>query len=77
MKAERTDLGAHTHQFLASFQLWKSDLLFLQLLLGKALAKAKAPPRPIDWEKVKEREEAFDRGETKLFSPSSQEAEAI
>jgi hypothetical protein len=37
-------------------------------LLAEALSRATAPPRAVDWDRVRAAEEAYARGETKPFS---------
>lgn len=46
--------------------LERERLSFQQFLI-KAIEKAKAPRRPIDWDKVARNEAAYERGETKPF----------
>jgi hypothetical protein len=52
-------------EFLSELRALGGDVADLQHLLGEALSKAKAPLRPIDWDRVREAEAAYARGETK------------
>jgi hypothetical protein len=46
----------------------EQDTRALRDLLAEALARAAAPARPVDWERVRAAEEAYARGETKPFT---------
>jgi hypothetical protein len=72
-KAQATTLPAPAQQFLADYQELACDLASLRQFLADALAKAKIPPRAIDWKHVGEVEEAHARGEF-LRSSSSRTA---
>ena len=54
-------------EMISRFEDLDSDLTSLRQFLLEALEKAKKPARPIDWQRVREAEEAYARGETKPF----------
>jgi hypothetical protein len=65
-------LNSHTvatpmRDFLLEAQALVREAADLHRFLSTALAKAKAPPRPMDLNRVREAEEAYARGETKPF----------
>jgi hypothetical protein len=54
-------------EFVSESQALAHEATDLHSFLEEALAKAKAPPRPIDWNRVQAAEAASARGETKPF----------
>jgi hypothetical protein len=58
-------------QFVANYHDLVDEILRLHRFLADAVALAKKPRRPIDWERVHQAEEAYERGETKPFQRSS------
>jgi hypothetical protein len=60
-------LGAGMKDFLSEAQALVREVADLHSFLSEVLAKAKALPRPMDWDRVQEAEEAYARGETKPF----------
>ncbi len=60
-------LPARGDELISRYQDLDTDLASLRQFLLDALEKAKKPLRPIDWQRVREVEEAFARGETKPF----------
>ena len=63
-------LPALAEELLANYQDLAADIANLRQFLGEALSSAKAPARPIDWNRVHAAEAAFDGGETKPFQRS-------
>jgi hypothetical protein len=66
-KVKRSRLPALGEQLIYRFGDLDSDLANLRQFLLEAVAMAKKPSRPIDWQHVREVEEAYARGETKPF----------
>jgi hypothetical protein len=62
---------AHAKELGSHFQALAADIANHRQFFATAVAKAKAPPRPIDWQRVQEAEAAYARGETKPFQQSS------
>jgi hypothetical protein len=60
-------LDPRMQNFLSESQALVREAADLQSFLSEALAKAKVPPRPMDWNRVQEAEGAYARGETKPF----------
>jgi hypothetical protein len=58
-------------ELLSGYEDLAADLAKLRQFLVEAVAKAKAPPRPLDWERVRQAEAAYGRGETKPFDKGS------
>ncbi|HEV3256510.1 MAG TPA: hypothetical protein VG013_06510 [Gemmataceae bacterium] len=61
------DLTPPMTEFLSEAQALVREAGDLHGLLAEALVKAKAPPHPIDWDRARDAEAAFTRGETKPF----------
>jgi hypothetical protein len=53
---------------LAEARALDRDYRFIRDFIVEALRMASLPPGPVDWERVKEAEEAYARGETKEFT---------
>jgi hypothetical protein len=49
-------------------RLLEQEMRSYRDLLAEALSRAKAAPRSLDWERVRDAEEAYARGETRRFS---------
>jgi hypothetical protein len=62
---------AMANAFIANYQALGQEIESLRQMLVEALAKAKAIPRPIDWQRVQEVEAAYQQGATKPFQRSS------
>lgn len=60
-------LPARGKELISRYEDLDTDLASLRQFLLEALEKAKKPLRPIDWQRVREVEEAYVRGETKPF----------
>lgn len=60
-------LPALGEELISRYEDLNTDLANLRQFLLQALEKAKKPLRPIDWQRVREVEEAYARGETKPF----------
>jgi hypothetical protein len=60
-------LPALGEELISRYEDLNTDLVNLRQFLLEALEKAKNPLRPIDWQHVREVEEAYARGETKPF----------
>jgi hypothetical protein len=58
-----------SQSLVAELRLLETENQAFRDLLADALARASAPVRPVDWERVRAAEEAHGRGETKPFSP--------
>ncbi len=65
------DVSPLTGNFLSEAQALSREAADLHRFLSAALAKANIPPRPIDWQRVKDAEEAYSRGETKPFQKAA------
>jgi hypothetical protein len=52
-------------ELISRYEDLDTDLVSLQQFLREALAKAQKPSRSIDWQRVREAEEAYVHGETK------------
>jgi len=61
------DLSPPMMEFLSEAKALVREADALQRFLVEALAKAKVPPRPIDWNRAKDAEAAYTRGETTPF----------
>ena len=66
-KLKGSRLPSRGEVLIARYEDLDTDLASLRQLLQEALEKARKPLRPIDWQRVREVEEAYDRGETKPF----------
>jgi hypothetical protein len=69
-KARTSQLSPAAEQFVSSYRASMDEMRSLHQFLVEALAKAKLPARPIDWNRVQEAEAAFARGETKPLQRS-------
>jgi hypothetical protein len=69
--ARNSPLPPEGEEFVANYRALLDEVLSLHQFLADAVAKAKAPRRSIDWQRVHEVEAAYARGETKPFQPSS------
>ncbi len=69
-RARTSPLPPPAEQFVSGYRALLDDMISLHQFLAEAVAKAKLPVRPIDWNRVKEAEDAYARGETKLFQRS-------
>jgi hypothetical protein len=65
--AQDRQLSQAAGQFLADYQELGRAMADLRGLLVEALAKAGAPTRPVDWDRIRAAEAAHARGETKPF----------
>lgn len=63
-KSYSPSLGA---ELISRYENMAADLANFRKFLVEALARAKKPLRPIDWQRVREVEEAYARGATKPF----------
>jgi hypothetical protein len=70
-QAKTRVLPEQTREFLSDFQGMGQDLANFQQFLVHVLDMARAPRRSIDWQRVKEAEAAYARGETKPFERAS------
>ena len=61
----------HAKELASHFQALATDIASHREFLALAVAKAKAPAHPIDWQRVQQVESAYQRGEAKLFQRSS------
>lgn len=59
---------AASRSLAAELHLLEQAIQVFRDLLAEALSRASAPPRPVDWDRVRAAEEAHARGETKPFS---------
>jgi hypothetical protein len=62
---KRSRLPARGEELISLCEQLNTDLASLRQFLVEALEKATKPSRPIDWQHVREVEEAYARGETK------------
>jgi hypothetical protein len=69
-KVRTGPLSSPVEEFLSSFRALMDEMLRLHQVLSQAVAKAKMPLRPVDWNRVREADEAYARGETKPFQRS-------
>jgi flavin-binding protein dodecin len=60
-------LPVRGEELISRYQNLNAVLANLRQFLLEALSRAKNPLRPIDWQRVREVEEAYARGETKPF----------
>jgi hypothetical protein len=70
-KARMSPLSPSVELFISNYGALMDDMLSLRQFLAEAVAKAKQPVRPIDWNRVQEAEAAYARGETKPFQRSA------
>jgi hypothetical protein len=70
-KARTSQLPPPADQLVSRYRALMDDMISLHQFLAEAVAKAKLPARPMDWNRVQEAEAAFARGETKPFQRSS------
>jgi hypothetical protein len=70
-KARTSTLPPPAEQFVSSYRALMDDMLGLHQVLAEAVAKAKLPPRPVDWKRVQDAEAAYARNETKPFERSA------
>jgi hypothetical protein len=70
-KARTRPLPPPAEQFISSYRDLMDDLLGLHQFLAEAVAKAKLPARPVDWNRAQEAAAAYARGETKPFQRSA------
>lgn len=66
-KLKGSRLPARGEELISRYEELDTDLARLRQFLLEALEKAKKPLRLIDWQHVREVEEAYARGETKPF----------
>ncbi|MHB1423556.1 MAG: hypothetical protein ACYC3I_10250 [Gemmataceae bacterium] len=66
-KLKGSRLPARGEELISRYEDLDTDLASLRQFLLEALEKAKKPLRPIDWQRVRDVEEAYARGETKPF----------
>jgi hypothetical protein len=64
-KVKGSRLPALGGELISRYEDLDTDLTSLRQFLLEAIAEAKKPSRPIDWQHVREVEEAYPRGETK------------
>jgi hypothetical protein len=69
-KARTTPLPPTPEQLISNYRALMDDMLSLHQFLAAAVAKAKLPMRPVDWNRVQEVKAAYARGETKPFQRS-------
>ncbi len=70
-KARTSSLLPPVQQFVSSYRALLDDMVSLHQFLAEAVAKAKLPVRPVDWNRVQEAKAAYASGETKPFQRSS------
>jgi hypothetical protein len=70
-KARTSPLPAPAELFVSNYRELMDAMLRLRQLLAEAVDKAKRPTGPIDWQRVRDTEAAYTRGETKPFQRSS------
>lgn len=59
---------AEFESMAAEFRRLEQETQAFRDFLAEAIAQASKPPRPIDWDRVRQAEQAYARGETKPFS---------
>jgi hypothetical protein len=65
-------LPALGEELISRYEDLNTDLARLRQFLQEALEKAKKPSRSLDWQRVREVEEAYARGETKPFRKTAE-----
>lgn len=66
-KVRGTRLPVLGGELISRYEDLDADLASLRQFLLEAIAEAKKPSCPVDWQRVREAEEAYARGETKTF----------
>ena len=66
-KMKTSRLPAFGEEMISRYEDLDTDLASLRQFLLQAIAEARKPSTPIDWERVRETEEAYACGETKPF----------
>jgi hypothetical protein len=69
-KLRSKPLSLPFQEFVASYRSLIDEMLRLDQFLSQAVAKARMPMPPIDWNRAREADEAYARGKTKPFRGS-------